>query len=151
MMIVPLPTWLLDVLLATNLSLSVAMMCLGSLVIALTPTYAQIGAAAVAIGSQEGLGAGELGKEVVIELLLDFEPGLTGAISERLEKYIIADDVQVLDVAPLQGLLLRDDPALRFEILIDVAGVDYLDYGRSEWRTRRKASGSKPPTAPISN
>jgi NADH-quinone oxidoreductase subunit C len=30
---------------------------------------------------------------------------------------------------------LRDDPELRFEILIDVAGVDYMDYGRVEWRT----------------
>src|SRR5215469_11845401 len=27
------------------------------------------------------------------ELLLDFEPGLTQTVSERLEKYIIADDV----------------------------------------------------------
>ncbi|MFM1887571.1 MAG: hypothetical protein RL026_2728 [Pseudomonadota bacterium] len=31
--------------------------------------------------------------------------------------------------------MLRDDPELRFEMLIDVAGVDYLDYGRSEWKT----------------
>jgi NADH-quinone oxidoreductase subunit C len=30
---------------------------------------------------------------------------------------------------------LRDDPALRFEMLIDLAGVDYLDYGTSEWKT----------------
>ena len=30
---------------------------------------------------------------------------------------------------------LRDDPELRFEILIDIAGIDYIDYGRSEWRT----------------
>jgi NADH-quinone oxidoreductase subunit C len=30
---------------------------------------------------------------------------------------------------------LRDDPELRFEVLIDVCGVDYMDYGRSEWRT----------------
>ena len=38
--------------------------------------------------------------------------------------------------------LLRDDPALRFEILIDVAGVDYLDYGRAEWQAERAtASG----------
>src|SRR5262245_44073606 len=29
------------------------------------------------------------------ELLLDFEPGLTAAVSERLEKYIVSDDVQV--------------------------------------------------------
>jgi NADH-quinone oxidoreductase subunit C len=30
---------------------------------------------------------------------------------------------------------LRDDPALKFEILIDLAGVDYLDYASSEWKT----------------
>ncbi|MEO6080820.1 MAG: NADH-quinone oxidoreductase subunit C [Steroidobacteraceae bacterium] len=30
---------------------------------------------------------------------------------------------------------LRDDAELRFEILIDVAGVDYTDYGCTEWRT----------------
>ena len=32
-------------------------------------------------------------------------------------------------------LALRDDPSLRFEILIDLAGIDYLDYGTSEWKT----------------
>ncbi len=31
--------------------------------------------------------------------------------------------------------LLRDDPALRFEQLMDVCGIDYLDYGLSEWVT----------------
>jgi NADH-quinone oxidoreductase subunit C len=30
---------------------------------------------------------------------------------------------------------LRDDPELSFEQLIDLSGVDYLDYGRDEWRT----------------
>jgi len=30
---------------------------------------------------------------------------------------------------------LRDADDLRFEILIDVSGVDYLDYGRAEWKT----------------
>ena len=30
---------------------------------------------------------------------------------------------------------LRDAPALKFELLADVAGGDYLDYGRSEWQT----------------
>jgi len=30
---------------------------------------------------------------------------------------------------------LRDCPDLRFEVLMDVSGVDYLDFGRSEWRT----------------
>ncbi len=44
------------------------------------------------------------------ELLLDFEPGLTATITQRLEKYIIADDVQVVDVAPLYGLLTVQGP-----------------------------------------
>jgi len=39
------------------------------------------------------------------ELLLDFEPGYTTAVAQRLEKYIITDDVQVLDAAPHYGLL----------------------------------------------
>jgi NADH-quinone oxidoreductase subunit C len=32
-------------------------------------------------------------------------------------------------------LALRDSPELRFEILVDVAGIDYLDYGTTEWKT----------------
>ncbi|MEP7313461.1 MAG: NADH-quinone oxidoreductase subunit C [Pseudomonadota bacterium] len=42
-----------------------------------------------------------------------------------------------VDAASLLSSLtaLRDDPELRFEMLMDVSGVDYLDYGRSEWRT----------------
>jgi NADH-quinone oxidoreductase subunit C len=31
--------------------------------------------------------------------------------------------------------LLRDDPGLKFEQLVDLTGVDYLDYGRVEWNT----------------
>jgi NADH-quinone oxidoreductase subunit C len=30
---------------------------------------------------------------------------------------------------------LRDEPDLKFEMLMDVAGVDYLVYGRDEWQT----------------
>src|SRR3569833_2290178 len=44
------------------------------------------------------------------ELLLDFEPGLTQKISERLEKFIVSDDVQVVDVAALYGLLSVQGP-----------------------------------------
>jgi len=44
------------------------------------------------------------------ELLLDFEPGLTAKISERLEKYIIADDVQAVDISPHYGLLSVQGP-----------------------------------------
>ncbi|MGH7977242.1 MAG: YgfZ/GcvT domain-containing protein [Limisphaerales bacterium] len=44
------------------------------------------------------------------ELLLDFEPGLTGKISARLEKFIVADDVQIVDAAPHYGLLSVQGP-----------------------------------------
>ena len=45
------------------------------------------------------------------ELLLDFEPGLVPSITARLEKYIIAEDVQIVDVAPNYGLLSVQGPA----------------------------------------
>jgi NADH-quinone oxidoreductase subunit C len=32
-------------------------------------------------------------------------------------------------------LALRDTPELKFEILVDVAGIDYMDYGSTEWKT----------------
>jgi NADH-quinone oxidoreductase subunit C len=32
-------------------------------------------------------------------------------------------------------LALRDTPGLKFEILVDVAGIDYLDYATTEWKT----------------
>src|SRR5213079_2315059 len=44
------------------------------------------------------------------ELLLDFEPGLTEKISQRLEKFIVADDVQIVDVTPHYGLLSVQGP-----------------------------------------
>lgn len=44
------------------------------------------------------------------ELLLDFEPGLTAVVTQRLEKYIVADDVQVVDVTPHYGLLSVQGP-----------------------------------------
>jgi len=44
------------------------------------------------------------------ELLLDFEPGLTALVSQRLEKYLVADDVQVVDVTPHYGLLSVQGP-----------------------------------------
>ena len=44
------------------------------------------------------------------ELLLDFEPGLTEKITQRLEKYIVADDVQIVDAVPHYGLLSVQGP-----------------------------------------
>jgi folate-binding protein YgfZ len=44
------------------------------------------------------------------EILLDFEPGYSAAVAQRLEKFIIADDVQVVDVPPHYGLLSVQGP-----------------------------------------
>jgi NADH-quinone oxidoreductase subunit C len=44
---------------------------------------------------------------------------------------------QLLDVARA----LRDSPELKFEMLMDVCGVDYQSYGRDEWQTD-SASGT---------
>lgn len=44
------------------------------------------------------------------ELLLDFEPGFTGPIVERLERFIIAEDVHVVDAAPHYGLISLQGP-----------------------------------------
>jgi folate-binding protein YgfZ len=44
------------------------------------------------------------------EVLLDFEPGLTTTVTERLDKYIIADDVQLVDVSPHYGMLSVQGP-----------------------------------------
>ncbi|HAM70069.1 MAG TPA: hypothetical protein DCM86_00305 [Verrucomicrobiales bacterium] len=56
------------------------------------------------------------------ELLLDFEPGLASAIAQRLERYIIADDVQVVDVGEPYGHLSLQGPAAR-------SALDLLDLG----------------------
>jgi NADH-quinone oxidoreductase subunit C len=48
---------------------------------------------------------------------------------------------------------LRDSEELRFEMLMDLAGVDYLHYGRDEWQTESAtrsgfSRGRKAPVAP---
>jgi folate-binding protein YgfZ len=44
------------------------------------------------------------------ELLLDLEPGRSESVRRRLEKYVVADDVQVVDAAPHYGLLSVQGP-----------------------------------------
>lgn len=44
------------------------------------------------------------------ELLLDFEPGYTPAIADRLEKFIVTEEVHILDAAPHYGLLSIQGP-----------------------------------------
>ena len=44
------------------------------------------------------------------EILLDFEPGLAGPVTKRLESYMVADDVQIVDASGAYGLLSVQGP-----------------------------------------
>jgi folate-binding protein YgfZ len=59
------------------------------------------------------------------EILLDFEPGYSAAVAQRLEKFIIADDVQAVDVAPHYGLLSVQGPkAVEALTALEFQGTD---------------------------
>jgi NADH-quinone oxidoreductase subunit C len=78
---------------------------------------------------------------------------------DRVHRYGHATDALAIEVPAAELLTvartLHDDPELCFEELIDVAGVDFLGYGSSEWQTasatatgfsRGVARGLAPPT-----
>jgi NADH-quinone oxidoreductase subunit C len=69
---------------------------------------------------------------------------VSARLGEKVRRYASLPGEAAFEVAAA-GLLevarvLRDDAGLRFEMLMDIAGLDFLDYGRSEWRTQA-ASG----------
>ncbi|MBV9620912.1 MAG: NADH-quinone oxidoreductase subunit C [Gammaproteobacteria bacterium] len=53
-------------------------------------------------------------------------PSLAGELSYVLAPQSLLEACRVL----------RDDPALRFELLVDLAGIDYLQYGIADWQTQ---------------
>jgi len=75
---------------------------------------------------------------------------LAGLVRQRLEGLISGCRVHVGEVTlevPAGNLLevcttLRDDPDFGFKQLIDVCGVDYLEYGTADWETSRTATAS---------
>ena len=54
---------------------------------------------------------------------------LTRHDSSTGELTYLVDTAQLVAAATV----LRDDEAFRFDMLMDVCGVDYLSYGRAEW------------------
>ena len=55
------------------------------------------------------------------EILLDFEPGMTTAVTQRLDKYIVADDVQIIEAAPHYGLVTVQGP--KSEAVVKALGL----------------------------
>ena len=64
---------------------------------------------------------------------------LQQCLGQRLKSLNLVRDELTVSIAAedlLEScLLLRDDPLLAFELLVDVCGVDYLHYGLAEWAT----------------
>ncbi len=75
----------------------------------LTPKYAALAAAVEA----------KLGSK------LERLPTSTGELGYRVDAALLVEVCRTL----------RDEPELKFEILIDVCGVDYQAYGHDEWQT----------------
>jgi NADH-quinone oxidoreductase subunit C len=66
----------------------------------------------------------------VLELALKNALGERAAISSALGEVTVV--VKAADyLAAMQAL--RDDPSLRFEEMVDLCGVDYLNYGEGTW------------------
>ena len=65
-------------------------------------------------------------------------------LGERVRRYAAPPGELAYELAAPQllevALILRDGPGLAFESLIDVAGVDFLDYGRADWNTSTATS-----------
>jgi len=75
-------------------------------------------------------------EELAARIEAKFEAKLTRRNSLATD---LSYDVAAADLLTV-ATVLRDDAQLRFEMLVDAAGVDYLDYGRTEWRTASATS-----------
>jgi len=71
--------------------------------------------------------------EALAEAIAAALPGkLTGVANHTGELTYEVPPAELLAVAAV----LRDTPALKFEMCMDVCGVDYLSHGRDEWNTQ---------------
>jgi len=70
---------------------------------------------------------------------------LTQRLASQLRQHQLEQGEVTIEVAPADYLAvcktLRDDADFAFEIMIDLCGVDYLNYGRDEWNTNATGSG----------
>ena len=71
--------------------------------------------------------------------------GAVGAAGGDALKSVVADRGELTAVVRVDGLLaflreLRDRPELRFDMLVDVCGVDYQAYGDGAWEGPRFAA-----------
>ena len=75
----------------------------------------------------------------MVETPISFHERLKARLQDKLVSLHEALGETTVEIAPGEwdaaARLLRDDPDLGFEQLIDLCGVDYLGYGEDEWDT----------------
>src|ERR1700674_2810094 len=64
-------------------------------------------------------------------------PGQLQLVANRLSE--LTYEVAAEGLLPAAAVL-RDSPDLKFEMCMDVCGVDYLEHGRAEWKTEDATS-----------
>ncbi len=68
-----------------------------------------------------------------------FVQTLEARLGQKLASLAEANGETTIEVLPENWIAvartLRDEPALRFDVIIDVCGIDYLGYGETEWDT----------------
>ena len=77
------------------------------------------------------------------ENLMTNKQTLVGLIKDHFGSQVenVNGDLDIVTVELLTnyllevGTVLRDEPPFKFELLLDICGVDYLQYGVSRWRT----------------
>jgi folate-binding protein YgfZ len=57
------------------------------------------------------------------ELLLDFEPGRVAEVRDRLHRFLVADEVEVVDVSSLYGVLSVQGPQSRSVLAVQWPGI----------------------------
>lgn len=64
---------------------------------------------------------------------------LTKRFDHVIERAVVASSELTLTILPQHLLeicsVLRDDPVFDFKLLVDICGVDFLQYGVSDWET----------------
>jgi NADH-quinone oxidoreductase subunit C len=70
-------------------------------------------------------------QEALEQQLLTRQPGLQLEADRTGCLVLTCPPAQLVEIV----VLLRDEPALRFEQLVDLCGMDYLGYGQGEWVT----------------
>jgi NADH-quinone oxidoreductase subunit C len=72
-------------------------------------------------------------------LIKDLHYKINTIFLTKIEQSFIDCDELTIEVSPQHlheiCLALRDEPDFDFKLLIDVCGVDYLQYGKSQWET----------------